>query len=357
MTPPYAEFKSRFFAAANGAEGFKSYFDDIFPSEQMDGVFILKGGPGTGKSTLLREIAKIFQRPDIQVEIFHCSSDPASLDGVLLSRGDRNACILDGTAPHERDARLPGAADEIVNLGAGFDTKRLKAKKEEILSLQRKKGLAYKEAYFYLGLFGAFAEKIKAETKIRINKDAVKRWILSRFPEKRNKKEDVFFAPRPIGAFCKDGTVRLDSYERVAEKAVYICGDPTECGVLLSRMKELLSARGYGGYYAPSPLLSSLTDGLFLKDEKTALIISDEEKADGIFSKDLFSERDGEDAEEIRKYESEAARLLAAARTSLENASLHHFALEKIYTPAMQFDSLAPVKEALFQKIGDCLSL
>jgi len=355
MMNPYATYKSRFFAAANGADGFKSYFDSIFSSERLDGVFILKGGPGTGKSTLLREIASHFSRPDIQVELFHCSSDPTSLDGVLLLRGDRSACVLDGTAPHERDARLPGAVDEIVNLGDCFETKRLKEKKREILSLQMKKSLAYKDAYFYLTLFGAFAEKIKAEAKSRLDENATKEWIFSLFSEKTNAKNAPIFAPRPIGAFCKDGIVRLDAYERIAEKTLRIYGDGTECGVLLSFIKELLSARGYGGYYAPSPLLSSLTDGLFLKDEKTAFIVSDIETEDGIYARRFFSL--GADAEEIKRYESEAARLLRAAKDSLSAASVHHFALEKIYTPAMRFEALAPIKKALFQKIGDCLSL
>ena len=357
MTNRYTEYKNRFFAAANGAEGFKSYFDDIFPSDKMEGVFILKGGPGTGKSTLLGEIAKRFQCPDIEVEIFHCSSDPASLDGVLLTRGEKSACILDGTAPHERDAILPGAVDEIVNLGAFFDEGLLRGKKEEILSLQRKKGLAYKEAYFYLGLFGIFEEKIMAETKRRIDKNAVKAWVDTFFPKRKNITDGTSFVPRPIRAFCKDGTVRLDSYEKMAERTIRIHGDPMEGGVLLSLLNQHLCAHGYGGYYAPSPLVASLTDGLFLKEEKTAVTLSCEGERCDVRAEDFFKNRDSASAEEAATYRAEGDRFLTAARNALSSASLYHFALEKIYTPAMHFDRLMPIREALFGRIASLLGL
>ena len=45
-----------YFGAANGFYGFRSNFDRIFSSEHLNKLFIIKGGPGTGKSTLLRKI-------------------------------------------------------------------------------------------------------------------------------------------------------------------------------------------------------------------------------------------------------------------------------------------------------------
>ena len=43
-----------FFASANGYTGFRSYFDEIFDSRDYTAIYVLKGGPGTGKSTLLK---------------------------------------------------------------------------------------------------------------------------------------------------------------------------------------------------------------------------------------------------------------------------------------------------------------
>ena len=47
-----------FFAAANTEEGFYSIFESVFPPSALDKIFIIKGGPGTGKSTLMRQIAE-----------------------------------------------------------------------------------------------------------------------------------------------------------------------------------------------------------------------------------------------------------------------------------------------------------
>ena len=47
-----------FFAAANGFSGFRSYFPDVFKSSDYTRIFILKGGPGTGKSSLLRKLCE-----------------------------------------------------------------------------------------------------------------------------------------------------------------------------------------------------------------------------------------------------------------------------------------------------------
>ena len=45
-----------YFGAANGYSGFRSQFGEIFNSHNMEKLYILKGGPGTGKSTLLKRI-------------------------------------------------------------------------------------------------------------------------------------------------------------------------------------------------------------------------------------------------------------------------------------------------------------
>ena len=352
ITTPY-----QFFASANSAEGFRSYFDEIFPSEKLDGIFILKGGPGTGKSTLLRSLAHAFDAPEIKVEVFYCSSDPSSLDGVLLSHGERRVAILDGTAPHERDARSPGATDVLVNLGVGFDERSLREKKSEIVQLQRKKGLAYKEAYFYLQLFGIFRSKIEAETKSRVKKDAIDAWITKEILPLVSKREQGFFSPRLIRSFSSKGEKRLDSYERLAKKSFVFCADKAESGVFLHEMLTVLQKQKIGGIYAPSPFSPSAIDGIFLEDGKIAITACEEEDAATLCSRDFFSPPSKEQSEVLKKYNAEAKHFLALAKEALVVASEHHFALEGIYTPAMHFDRLAPITAELKKQIASLLSI
>ena len=54
-----SESKITYFAAANSYNGFIGYFDRAFRSEDFDRIFVLKGGPGTGKSSLMRALSKI----------------------------------------------------------------------------------------------------------------------------------------------------------------------------------------------------------------------------------------------------------------------------------------------------------
>ena len=67
-----------YFIAANGFDGFCSNFKYALNPNDLDRIFILKGGPGTGKSTLMKHIAEHFISNGIEVKKYLCSSDPKS---------------------------------------------------------------------------------------------------------------------------------------------------------------------------------------------------------------------------------------------------------------------------------------
>ena len=104
--------------------------------------YYLKGGPGTGKSTLLKKIAAAF--PDEPVSVYHCASDPQSLDAVVLEK--RGVFIADATAPHEAGTPLPCVTGELVDLGAGLDAKLLQGSSEEIRSCYQENCALHQQA-------------------------------------------------------------------------------------------------------------------------------------------------------------------------------------------------------------------
>ena len=55
--------EEKYFAAANSGEGFVSYFGEVFGEQNFEHVYIIKGGPGTGKSYLLKEDVKEVKAP------------------------------------------------------------------------------------------------------------------------------------------------------------------------------------------------------------------------------------------------------------------------------------------------------
>ena len=89
----------RYFLGANSPGGFYSLYDQLIDPAEADAVFILKGGPGCGKSTLMRRVAALAQEAGEPVEYILCSGDPDSLDAILLP--GKKAALVDGTAPHD----------------------------------------------------------------------------------------------------------------------------------------------------------------------------------------------------------------------------------------------------------------
>ena len=48
-----------YFLGANAPSGFYSLYSHLLPPEQARVIYILKGGPGCGKSTLMRKVAQL----------------------------------------------------------------------------------------------------------------------------------------------------------------------------------------------------------------------------------------------------------------------------------------------------------
>ncbi|MEG0766503.1 MAG: ATPase [Clostridia bacterium] len=137
-----------FFPGGNTAHGFHSFFDQLLPLSDARRIFILKGGPGVGKSTFMRRIGRALEEHGYAVEYLHCASDSESLDGVVCSV--LGLLLLDGTAPHVVDPKMPGAVDSMLNLGMYLDEEALSAHKADIFSLTRDISAWFTRAYHYL---------------------------------------------------------------------------------------------------------------------------------------------------------------------------------------------------------------
>lgn len=68
--------------------------------------YYIKGRAGTGKSTFMKKIMAACQAYGFDVELYHCSFDPNSIDMVLVRELD--FCIFDSTDPHEFFPHGPG---------------------------------------------------------------------------------------------------------------------------------------------------------------------------------------------------------------------------------------------------------
>ena len=90
---------TNFFVGANSGEGFQNLFHEMVDLEDTYDFMVLKGGPGVGKNTFMREIGRVMEQAGTPVEYLWCSGDPDSLDGVVLP--ELRCAVADGTSPHD----------------------------------------------------------------------------------------------------------------------------------------------------------------------------------------------------------------------------------------------------------------
>ena len=75
---------TNFFLGANSGSGFQNLFSEIMDPETAFDIMILKGGPGVGKNTFMREIGRTMEQA-----------------GAVHVSGDRSETLCNG-APPER---------------------------------------------------------------------------------------------------------------------------------------------------------------------------------------------------------------------------------------------------------------
>lgn len=85
------------FPGGNTSKGFYSFYRYILGQEDANRIICIKGGPGTGKSSLMKKVAAHFLTKGYSIEYHHCSSDNNSLDGLVVK--ELKVAILDGTSP------------------------------------------------------------------------------------------------------------------------------------------------------------------------------------------------------------------------------------------------------------------
>lgn len=154
-----------YFLGGNTPQGFYSYYDYLIDTEKAKKVYVIKGGPGTGKSTLMKSAANWGEDNGYEVDYLHCSSDPNSFDGIII---DGDIAMVDGTSPHIVDPKNPGCVETIVNMGDFWDEARLRESKEKIIEIDKQIKGYYAAAYNYLAAAGSIYKNIQSPKDVRI---------------------------------------------------------------------------------------------------------------------------------------------------------------------------------------------
>ncbi|MBR4286525.1 MAG: hypothetical protein IKT55_02335 [Clostridia bacterium] len=236
-----------FFLGANNKNKYCSLFGEIYNPYEKGCNIILKGGPGTGKSTLMKKVAKKLDEKGYFIERGFCSADPSSLDAVTAP--EIAFSIFDGTSPHVIEPTLPGVTEHIVDLGKAWDRKLLKEHINEIgeltkaNKLQHKKVADFMRAAAHIETQGVLicSEFIDKEKVLRYAKRLCARYLVAKKGGQKGKLKKRFlsgitpegvkvFHETPVALSEKIITIE-DEYNAVSPFIVeYFCSEAIEKG-------------------------------------------------------------------------------------------------------------------------------
>ncbi len=332
-----------YFAASNSQSGFCSYYGECFDRPEIGRVYAVKGGPGTGKSRFMREVADAGLAAGYRAEHIYCSSDPDSLDGVLLFKDGEGIALLDATAPHVYEPRRVGYREQIVNLGEFWDPLQLQARAEEIEELNRRRSDAYRRAYRFLAGYGEVESNRRELTAPYIRLSAIQRTaerLLHRLPEGERFSAETAL----LSSVGMRGRALLDSYLARAKK-LYLIEDCRGSGAYLTEaLYRVAAEKRLRVRVSKDPVLPHRVDGLFLCESGIAFVLLPE--LDCSYPHKRLSMRHFVETGRMKEVrgainfcEHLQEALLEGAIEELGQVRELHFQLEEIYTASMCFQA------------------
>ena len=319
-----------FFLGTTTPAGFKGYFEPLRREPGMQ-MYLIKSGPGCGKSTLMKRLAIKAEQKGEPIQRIHCASDPDSLDGVIFL--DKRAAIVDATAPHVMEPDAPGAEEQVVSLYHTLDADALHAHADEVKRLFAQNTALRSRAARYIASAGSLLLDSRRAEACSANFEKVRRYVkrlcartLPRLPEGASASEELrlLSAITPKGPVFYRGTVQA-----LADRYVVFHDDYGAVSrLLLELIRAEALARGYHIITCPVQLpgVQAVRCTRFVDRENLA----------GYRARLRFNER-------------AAAELLEQAADLMAQAKACHDELETYYRAAVDFGK---VDEAAAQCAG-----
>lgn len=329
-----------YFSGSNSGEGFHNYFDGVVPEwETLTRYFMIKGGPGVGKSTLMKRVAAKAEEAGEEVELFYCSGDPDSLDAVRLVK--RGIVFADATSPHAMDPKYPGAAEEIVNLGEQIDRTRIVAYRDAVESLTKQNKECYRRGYAFLRAAKAMEEERYREIAGCVEKEKVAK-LVKEIGERIGTGEERQSRRLFLDALSCKGRVSFAQSYCEGNRVYRVLGDEKDVVVDLlataikSDRKELFC----------SPLCPERVNHMLLREQEVFFTTEPGTEGTLIFAGELLrTECNGI----ASRYAEEAHRLEDMAMYCFKECKRIHDELEDIYKECVDFAAISERTEGLLE--------
>lgn len=350
------------FPGGNTSKGFYSFYDQIIP-EDAERIFVLKGGPGVGKSSFMRTIGEEFVKQGYDIELHYCSSDNRSLDGLVIKKA--NVALLDGTAPHVVDPNNPGAVDEILNLGEYWDESSLVKNKYDIINCNKQIKMRFYSAYRYLKSAKEMQDDMEAIIGEGVDREKLNKLKITLRNELVDGVNTINTDARMRhlfdSAITPDGLV---DYINTIIQSNYICyclkaGVGTISTEILTYLAGEYNMKGYAVELYHQPLNPDRLQTLVVEDIKIAVTINPkmETKAYKIIDLDtVIDDSKYKDKAELLAKDGEVyIQMLEEGVSRIKMAKLLHDDIEKNYVGSMDFVAVAELKNKIVERIKGIL--
>lgn len=350
-----------FYLGAATPTGFADFFR-LLRNEDGLRVYLIKSGPGCGKSSMLRRVAERAASAGHDLELIRCSSDPDSLDGIICRA--LGFAAVDATAPHALEPSIIGPMERVVSLYDTIDNDALVSRYGELRELFALNSALHARARRFISAAGSLCADVVRISGGCLLEDKARRYALSLAsrtlgPDAGAGRESLRFvsAVTPLGVhgFAK---LNAESCERV-----YVFEDRfgALAAALLATLRDAALASGCDvlscrDFLAPYERLCAL----FIPSESlcflsSAALAGESAPPHAVRVRDArFYRSDDLAAAEKRLNFSKkaAASLLAEAGALALEAKEVHDEIEKIYSPCVNFDAVRALEARLCAEVG-----
>ena len=344
------------FASSHTSQGFYTFIPELM--EGLGKAYILKGPPGSGKSSLIRLIGDLMSQQGYDVEFWASAQEPVSPDGVYIPQF--NAAVINGSLPRPIEPKYPGVREIIINLCEYWDQAIVDQNQREIIDSVDQADKFWSQLHSTLKEVSRVKEEIRNTNAAHLNVGKIGgliQQLSSEIMESRSGEKHYF-----AGIITEDGL--MDYINEISAECTkrYIFKGPIGSGksTVICELAREARQKGYFLEYYHCGLEVDYLVMIIIRNLQLALIESGHVEValrPGDTIVDMTRYMDDYDHELMAVQNSEAMRrfeaLLLQAQQDLGKGHQATRKIKKIYASAMDFESLDCIRQEIAQEISD----
>ena len=355
----------RFFLGCSTPQGFWGCFDRLLQPQSGLTPYLIKAGPGCGKSSMMRRIAAKLAALGYSCEYIHCGSDPDSLDGIICQK--LGFALLDATAPHALEPALPAAHEQVVSFYGCLCREKLAPHTAALFALKQQRTAAMRSARRLITAAAALYEEAARCAADTLQREKLARYLQGlcrrELPRRSAKGTEHI---RLCTNFTPDGFTDFRETDFSACRRIVFCDRYGAVSrIALAKLRDHALENGYDTVTCPDPLApESRIAALYIPQQNLCFL------ADGIFGS---APREGAkcihtarfcSSVQLRALRSRLSfllrsctKLMQQACSCMDTARSLHLQAEGCYSAAMDFSALQEKEDALFAQILSAASV